>query len=269
MSRRLDDLRNTFDSVTIPGIWVALLLSLILHALLLWGWHLEQVRLQGPPSASALNAHLEVRLAQPPSAPAQQVEPTPPPVARRPPSPRAPPVIALERNAPGLPAGPTVAAPPPQRSTAVDLDSHVEERRRARGQSPRPAPPVDEDKARRERIVAANLGTNRAPTFGDDPTKGGGMFQIQHVYFDRADFTFYGWNKDIRRETSQLVEVKKGDNSDIKIAVVRKMIAIIREQEKGDFEWISRKRSRPMTLSADPAHNEGLEYFLMREMFED
>ena len=47
----------------------------------------------------------------------------------------------------------------------------------------------------------------------------GGIFQIEHLSSDFADFQFYGWNKDIRRNSRQLIEVRLGNNKDIRIAV--------------------------------------------------
>jgi hypothetical protein len=45
------------------------------------------------------------------------------------------------------------------------------------------------------------------------------------------------------------------------------MIAIIRENESGDFVWQSKRLGRDVTLSARPGDNAGLEDFLMRDMF--
>ena len=94
------------------------------------------------------------------------------------------------------------------------------------------------------------------------------MFDIERLGYDSAEFMFYGWNKDIRRNTMQVIEVRKGNNSDIRIAVVRRMIAIIREHEDGDFVWESQRLRRSVTLSARPRDNAGLEEFLMREFFD-
>ena len=51
--------------------------------------------------------------------------------------------------------------------------------------------------------------------------------------------------------------MKKGDNADIQIAVVRRMIGIIRDHESGDFTWISRRLGRDITLSARPPTTRG------------
>lgn len=153
------------------------------------------------------------------------------------------------------------------------MQSYIEARRRARGETTASAesapntPPVEDDNARRNRIVTDNLASQRPQTFGYDPTQGGGMFQIGHMAYDNADYLFFGWNKDIQRKTKQLIEVRKGNNSDIRIAVVRSMITIIREHEQGDFLWESPRLGRNVMLSARIGDNAGLEEFLMSDFF--
>jgi hypothetical protein len=192
----------------------------------------------------------------------------------------APPVIALNRPAPNLPPPvvPSVAAPTPARPPADgDLASYIDAKRRARAESApaaaassgSSAPSVEDDNARANRIASANLGSQRKQTFGYDPNQGGGVFQIERMGYESAEFIFFGWNKEIRRNTKQLIEVRKGANSDIRIAVVRKMIAIIREYEHEDFLWESQRLGRNLTMSARLRDNAGLEDFMMREFFVD
>jgi len=288
LSNRIDEPRNRRDGVTIPTIWVAVALSLLVHVAVLWQL-LPRLRLlpleksdQGEASGS-----LVVRLAPPPGSPpaaapspALQAQPSPPIEARPPKAPRprpAPPVIALKRPAPNIPAlPPAVTAPSPAPPPVTgDMASYIEARRRARGETAPAAaaggasnaPPVEDDNARANRIAAANLGTQRAQTFGYDPSTGGGVFQIERMGYDDAEFIFLGWNKEIRRNTKQMIEVQKGSNSDIRIAVVRKMIAIIRENSQDDFLWESQRLGHNLTLSARPRDNAGLEEFMMREFF--
>ena len=128
---------------------------------------------------------------------------------------------------------------------------------------------LEDEKERSNRVIAANLGLDRTPTVGYDPKGGGGIFQIQRMGRDSAEFIFFGWNKDIRRNSKQLIDVSRGDSSDIRIAVVRKMIAIIREEKHDDFVWESQRLGRNVTLSARVADNAGLEEFLMHEFFDD
>jgi hypothetical protein len=291
VSDRTSNFRYSRDGLTIPAIWVAFALSLLLHVAVLWQW-LPKLHLLSPDESRLGDAtgSLLVRLLPPPAPPpapkAAVQAPAPAPKARAPqvaarPRP-APPVMALKRPAPeALPPAPNVPtaaeAAPARPPAAGDLASFIEARRRARGQpasaasapSAASAQPAEDDKARSDRIVAENLGTQRAKTFGYDPRQGGGVFQLVRVGYDSADFYFFGWNEDIRRNTKQLIEVRKGDNSDIRIAVVRKMISIIREHAQEDFVWESYRLGRSLNLSARPADNAGLEDFMLREFFSD
>jgi hypothetical protein len=269
---------------------VAFVLSLLIHAAVLWPW---VPRVTDPFSARAergkASGVLAVRLAPPPSpatsappAPfASPAPPPPPPSAKRtPPPPSAPrppprpPVIAKSGPAPAVatpPVPPPATAPAPT-PVEGDFSAYLEARRRARGASAESStastPPVEDERARHNRIVAENLGLNRTPIYGQE-RKGGGIFQLERVGYTSAEFTFFGWNKDIRRRAKQLIEVEKGANSDIRIAVVRKMISIIREHESGDFVWISSRLGRELTLSARPSDNAGLEEFMLQEFFSE
>src|SRR3989440_357274 len=176
------------------------------------------------------------------------------------------------------PPPPPVGPPPPVAASKPiegDLASYVEARRRERGEPASSSAnsnatgttPAEDDIERRNRIVAANLGLNRTPTFGYDPRNAGGIFQIEHLNYDFADFYYFGLNKDIGRNTKQLIEVRKGGDSDIRITVIRKMIAIIRDNVAGDFVWLS--RNGPVTMSSSPSANAELEDFIMRDVFPD
>ena len=108
----------------------------------------------------------------------------------------------------------------------------------------------------------------RTPNLGNDPRNGGGLFEVKRVGSDDAEFMFFGWNKEIKRRVPQMIEVKKGMNSTIQIAMVRRIIGIIRDHEDGDFAWESRRLGRTITLSARADDNNELEAFMMKEFFE-
>jgi hypothetical protein len=275
----------------VAAIRVALALSVLVHVAVLWKWvpqilHPSSETSQLDDSTSALSVELRPRASRAPAPPAAAVvrPERAPSVEARPVQPRrrhsSPPIIALNRPSPDMsssaPAASARSPPAPvPRSAESDLASYVESRRRARGESapPEAAAPGDpgaarteDENARANRLAAANLGSDRKPTFGPE-RRGGGIFQVQHMSYDYAEFLFFGWNKDIRRNTQQLIEVRKGSNSDIRIAIVRRMIAIIREYEDGDFIWESRRLGRNVILSARAKDNAGLEEFMMREFF--
>jgi len=62
--------------------------------------------------------------------------------------------------------------------------------------------------------------------------------------------------------------VEAGPDGDLERAVVRRMIALIREHYSGNFQWESYRLDRVLVLSAAPEDNEGLEEFLLREFFQ-
>ena len=134
--------------------------------------------------------------------------------------------------------------------------------------SVRNAPPAPEnDIERRNRIVAANLGLSNTPSVGGSHKDSGGIFHIERLGYNDAEFMFHGWNNDINRKSQQRIEVRKGEHSDIRFAVIRKMIAIIREHESGDFMWVSPRLGRTLTLSARASDNKELEAFMLKEFF--
>jgi len=279
------------DTVSIPVFWIVLLLSVLLHAVVLYflpplslmlppAADLDapiavelRPRVQPPPGVPAPPSKLQPPVAPPPLAAAPRTPPPAPPAARRAP----PPVIARPAPAPDpIPAPAQPEPPQPERAQTPntgDLASYIEARRRNRpdvAQAPaRPSPESlpEDDAARNNRIVAANLGLGQTPTFGGKPRRSGGAFHVTRLTYSDAEFLFYGWSKDIQRNTSQLIEVRKGQHSDIKLAVVRRMIAIIREHESGDFRWDSQRLEREVILSARPSDNAGLEEFLLSEFF--
>jgi hypothetical protein len=280
------------DVVTIPILWLAIALSLLVHITMLAVW-LPRLRLlpgengERGTAGSPLVAQLmprpgptEPSASAPAPAPAVQSNPVERPQPRRAPVPvkprpaATPPPVVLTQPGPAIVSPEPAPAPP---APPGDFASYVEARRRARGEAPTTAssgnapgaPPVDDEIARKNRIVAANLGNNRAPTFGEDPKNGGGIFHIERLGYNDAEFYFFGWNKDIGRRSKQLIEVKRGSNSDIRLAVIRRMIAIIREHETGDFSWESHRLNREVILSARPSDTAGLEDFMMHEFFDD
>ena len=92
---------------------------------------------------------------------------------------------------------------------------------------------------------------------------------MKRMTYDDAAFEFFGWNTEMGRRTPQLIEVRKGSNPNMQIAVVRRMIAIIRQYSREDFTWDSGRHGRIVTLSARPADNASLEQYLLHDMFDD
>lgn len=253
----------------------AILLSLLIHAAALWVAPQSPLRPAELDDAPALSGPLSLRLA-PRGLPAPAAEP--PPAVSRPPAPPppkpkpAPPPKPLPPPAPAPKPAPVEPVPvpvtPPPAAMSGDLAAYIEARRRNRPDAPPVTVPATEDKDERaRRIIEGNLGSTRDQAFGYDPKKTGGMFSIEQLGSDYAEFVYHGWRNDIGRNTKQLIAVRKGANPDIRIAVVRRMIALIRENTQEDFVWVSQRLGRSVTLSARVRDNAGLEEFMMLEFF--
>jgi hypothetical protein len=282
--------------ITIRPIWLAVVLSVLGHLIALWfGLPHLKLNLEDPKLPGGEKGKFDVVLAPPPrphtpppppptaAEPPPAVKPVPrpraapPPAARRPPP--TPPVVAMKTPAPTTtPAPPPTPAPPVNRPPDMgDFSSFVEANRRARAQSQpqpqvaaAPAPPsapAESDTARANRNLAASIASQQPKDFGD-PSKSGGIFSVQRMGLNDAEFVFYGWSFEARRNLSQLIEVKRGNNPNMQLAVVRKMIEIIRQYEKADFQWESRRLGRWVTLSAAQRDTAGLESFLLQEFFQ-
>ncbi len=111
---------------------------------------------------------------------------------------------------------------------------------------------------------------------GEDPAQrvehhrrdeAGGIFDLRHTGQTEAEFVFNGWNRDFQRKLGKTYEVRIGTNPDIRIAVIRQMIQIIREQKPGDFEWYSYRLKKATVMSARPKDQQELELFLMKEFY--
>ncbi|MCC7038980.1 MAG: hypothetical protein IT516_01570 [Burkholderiales bacterium] len=193
----------------------------------------------------------------PPIVVAPQRPPDPPVVA--PPTPEPPPV-------PPIAATPRLEPSPP---VTGDLSSYIQQRRAARGEASDAPSAAESEAARRDRIVAQNLATLNSNGVASAPQNGGGTFQIRHLDSAEAQFTFYGWNRAINRRMFQVIDVERGANPTINIAIVRKIIAIIRDHEPGDFRWHSKRLGRDLVLSARLEDTGELEAFMMKEFFTD
>ncbi len=126
----------------------------------------------------------------------------------------------------------------------------------------------ERETARRDQIVAANLAPINAYGSAGAQPHGGGVFSIVRMGESDGEFMFHGWNTMIHRQLSQRVEVQRGSEIDIRVAMIRRMIAIIRDYERGDFVWESRRLGRDITLSARLSDNDELEAFLKTEFFD-
>ena len=251
--------------------------SLVVHMLVLFVFPQQRVG-SGEPSETTRNS-LVVNL-RPPASPqvaqsfrAAVPETQPAPAAdRRPKAPTAP-VIALNKPResklsravepvmPAVPPSPVPAAPTDMQSF---VDAQRARRRAAEGFSGRDqaavtAPPAEREPSEDE-IRMANVKRNL--TVGTS-----GIFQIISIEPRSAAFSFRGWTNDSGNSRREYIQVEIGTNSSIEIAIVRRMIELIRKYYKGNFNWESQRLDRTVVLSARVEDNEGLEAFMLKEFF--
>lgn len=160
----------------------------------------------------------------------------------------------------------TVPQPSPEAERPKDLLAYMNEtreRRRAGGifEDEPAEPEAVEREPSEEELRMANVMRNLKEPGAS------GIFQIIRMGPRTAQFLFRAWKKDSSVPRRELVEVDAGPGGDIQRAVVRKMIDLIRQYHKGDFNWESYRLDRVVVLSARPEDSKGLEDFLIREFF--
>lgn len=268
-SRRERDIR-------IPrSMLIAIGLSVFVHLLLLI--ILVRQHLLDQEATQPVSGPLVVSIAKPPAPhieapPLPEPAHTPPPRVVEKPKPKvlakplprtiAPPPITAKNQpkAPPLPVAPAQPTPPAQPapktpaldpSQFADMASYVKAMREQRG--------AGQEENKDEDLKQANL---KQPKSGTN-----GVFQIPRMEMHTAILMFRGWKGEYSYSRSETFEVSAGAGEDIRLAVVRKMIEIIRRYYDGDFNWDSPSLGHVIVLSARLQDNDKLEAFLMKEFF--
>lgn len=249
--------------------WLLLLLSIAFHSTVIVV--VKQPPVESGEAASKPAGPLNVRILPPPAAEiAVQPQPLEQPPQRMLTVPRRTPTRpALPEQPPEPPPpAPPVAVPPPPPPPPMSFEEMVAARRAQR------APTVSEHAEARaaaeqqlagnrtDAILSRNLGTLK---------EGGtsGVFSIVNLGSRYATFQFNGWKHEERGRWRQTVEVDAGNGGDVQLAVVRRMIELIRDHYQGNFNWESNRLGRVVILSARPEDQAGLEAFMLREFFKD
>ena len=261
---------------TLKTLIAGLIISLIIHSLMVVLIPKPVVKIDL--SEAGGKGPLQVTIAPPAAAVVPPATSAPP---SQPPAVSAPRVIAVPKPSPLMPPValvPESAVKPPDTPTPVSKEPPIDfmaalNARRAQRQAEE-AGVASENAAAREgereltSAEKATAGFNRnmqALGRGRDGTSG--VFQIQSKGTRYAAFSFRGWTTDRAQSKYQLIEVDAGYGGDVELAMVRKMISLIREHYKGNFNWDSQRVGRVVVLSARMEDNAGLEAFLMREFF--
>lgn len=278
-------------------LWWPLPLATLVWLLIIWGvgffLSLPEVEPPPPPIAASFIDLSETEDAKnslpasPPTAPtppqekpiAVEAEPKPapklPPLpAQSPPSRSQPKPKAAEKPskpAPTQPAKEKAITKAPPKTTApdapMDLSDYINQakarRRAAEGifdsqesvaSATPPQPSADEIRMANVRRNLQMPGTS-------------GIFQILRIGPRTAEFSFRAWTTGQSNPRLQTIQVDAGPDGDIERAIVRRMIQLIRQYYKEDFNWESHRLHRVVVLSAREKDTAGLEDFLIREFF--
>jgi outer membrane biosynthesis protein TonB len=266
--------------VRIRIIDIAVVVSIFLHLAI---FTFTRVHPPLEPEGPISQAPINVVIAPPQVEPAVPVQPSVPaaPVAAQP-APRAPSTAPRATSQPKIERAPAPLAPrfPPQ-----PLPEPIQGPRPVPTPPQPPAPQVDmmaaiaERRAAREAAEAAMA--RGAPSKGEPEDAAarnarsvsgregvGGVFQILRKGVRTGEFAFNGFRREGgQKQWREVIEVDAGQGGDVELAIVRRMIELIRTHYQGDFQWESHRVGRIVVLSARPADQPGLEEFLVKEFF--
>jgi type IV secretory pathway VirB10-like protein len=246
---------------------IAIAISLIIHAVILFFVLPQLIKPNSvfpPPQALTITLNKP----QPQKNPEPETKPEPPK-----PEPKhqkivkkvTPPVMATQKPQSNnqfqvptkQPEPPTTPADQP-----VDMMALVNanrQRRQSEEQSATAKERGNPNEDQRDAVIKRNLaqeGTN-------------GIFQVRDVGLHTAQLSFKGWKNNYNNARLEIFDVQAKPGETIELAIVRKMIVIIRKDYSGDFEWESQRLGRSITKSARIEDTAELEQFLMREMFQN
>ena len=247
----------------------AILISLLVHAILLFFVLPQLIK---PTSVFPPPQALTITL----NKPQPQVLPEPEPAKPEPTKPESKPKKVVKKEAPTPPVMATqkqqsnnqfqvpTKLPEPQKPAPTDQPTDMmalvnanRQRRQTEEQTATAKERGTPNEDQRDAIIKRNLaqeGTN-------------GIFQVRDVGLHTAQLSFKGWKNNYNNARLEIYDVQAKPNETIELAIVRKMIVIIRKDYSGDFEWESQRQGRTITKSARIEDTAELEQFLMREMF--
>ena len=285
---------------------LALLISIALHALVLMLF-VPKIKVNTAPTSRAIEVSLAPKKTAPTTAPVPtQVQPeakpeTQPKIEPKPntkpmpmpktmpklmPKPRPKPKIIIQQpsikpkiNDFSVPKTLTTPEPSPQQeppapktkpqspaNAPTDMASYIAQQRAKReagelaaanqNAAAAAAEQGQSDEAKRDARIKNNFnnGTN-------------GIFEITNLSSNSASFSFLGWTSSVSNARREFFEVEAKSGQDVRLAMIRRMIALIRLHYQGDFDWQSQRLGRTISKSARLEDSAELEEFLMQEFF--
>lgn len=258
-----------------PANFTGILIVLLLHAILiyfLWTMQILHTKKGDQGRAAESLVYLPQTQASPAKAKAESQPKTAPKKTLQ--ASQRPAITARPRQLPTTDS-PVPAEPPPPAPVVAKAEPEMDmmaminaarEKRRAQ-----------EDTAASENQAAARAARGPTPQqiaemnvrHSMQKAAGGtnGVFQIINMSTRVGTFSFRGWKANAGNSWKQVIEVDAGLGGNLQLAMVRRMIDIIRSHYQGDFNWESQYLGRVVRLSARMEDSAGLEEFMMKEFF--
>jgi hypothetical protein len=257
---------------------IAIAFSLLIHGLILLTV-VPQINFDN--AAAPQPKAIEVSLAPP--KPPKIIEPKPPELPlekiQEKPAPKLKPAPKVISQKPSKNTKPTFTVPevlatpkpspevtPPRDNAPTDMASYIKSR-----QAQRQATEADAAKQNAE-AVAREVGPSESK-IRDERIKNNfkngtnGIFEITSLNSRRAAFAFRGWTNDYSNARRESFEVEASTGQDVRLLMIRKMIALIRQHYPDDFNWDSHRLGRVEVKSARLEDSANLEDFMMMEFF--
>ncbi len=271
---------------------IAIIVSLLIHAIILFFVvpKLAQEELAELPAreleVSLAPPTVEKKIAETPvEQPATPVEKIPEPIKPKPkvivqkteappkkPVFKVPDVLSTTKPSPektqpnlNIPQEPAPAQPKPEEAP-VDMMALVNRNRARRAAQESDAARINAEATARE--LGPSAEQRRDENIKRNFETGvNGVFEITNLETRTASFSFNGWTNDISNARREFFEVQAQSGQDVRLVMIRKMISLIRQHYKGDFNWESHRLNRTIVMSARPEDSAGLEEFMMIEFF--
>ncbi|WP_374520534.1 hypothetical protein [Undibacterium squillarum] len=259
-----------------PANLSGILLVVLMHAVLLYfllNQHLEQIKKKGDDAGSRavtllLDKQTMAKLSQPEKQKAAPRPKAPKPAPRTPSVTKPSPVPAVTEQPSVVQAPPPPPAEPAPATDMLAMLNAAREKRKAAEDSAAKENQAASQGSRpmsAQEIAEANIRRSMRQAAGDDGTSG--VFQVLDKSTRVGRFAFNGWKANSNRKIQQVIEVDAGLGGNVELAMVRRMIDLIREHYQGDFRWESRRMGKVITLSARKEDSAQLEAFLIKEFF--
>lgn len=259
-----------------PANLSGILLVVLMHAVLLYfllNQHLEQIKKKGDDAGSRavtllLDKQTMAKLSQPEKQKAAPRPKAPKPAPRTPSVTKPSPVPAVTEQPSVVQAPPPPPAEPAPATDMLAMLNAAREKRKAAEDSTAKENQAASQGSRpmsAQEIAEANIRRSMRQAAGDDGTSG--VFQVLDKSTRVGRFAFNGWKANSNRKIQQVIEVDAGLGGNVELAMVRRMIDLIREHYQGDFRWESRRMGKVITLSARKEDSAQLEAFLIKEFF--